>query len=145
MPADSSEPAPRRWWHRLFGAGPTAQPHGLPDDWHVVDGPAPRTEIAVGPGGVFLLDHRRTRPEQLARDAGALSGRLTAALGHCVTVQGVLVEEADRSVRADQPDGVTVVTSIVVGPWLASHPRAFDDRDIRTMVRAVRVDHAGVS
>lgn len=143
MPAHSSAPASRRWWHRLFGAS-TTRPYGLPDDWHVADGPAPRTEVAVGPGGVFLLDRRRTRPDQLAQDAGRLSGRLTAALGHCVTVQGVLVEEVDRAVRADQPDGVTVVTAVVLGPWLASHPRAFDERDIRTLLRAVRVDHAEV-
>lgn len=144
MPAHRSAPAPRRWWNRLFGAG-AHQPHGLPEGWHVVAGPFPGTEVAVGPGGVFLLDHRRTRPAELARHVGDLSGRLTAALGHLVTVHGVLVEEADRAVRAEQPPGVTVVTAVVLGPWLTSHPRAFDDREVRTLARAIRPDDASTS
>ena len=112
--------------------------------WQVVDGPHPRTEVAVGPPGVFLLDHRRTRARDVARHAGDLSGRLTAALGQCVTVHGVLVEEAVRPVRADQPDGVTVVTSIVLGPWLTSHPPAFDERQLRVLSRTVRSITSGV-
>ena len=126
----------RRWWHRLFG-GASDQPYGLPESWHVVPGPGARTEVAVGPGGVFLLDHRRTRPQDLARHAGELSGRLTAALGVCVTVHGVLVEEAVRPVRADQPHGVTVVTSVILGSWLTSHPGTFDERAVRTLVRSL--------
>ncbi len=126
----------RRWWHRLFGSA-SDQPYGLPETWYVVPGPGVRTEVAVGPGGVFLLDHRRTRPQDLARNAGELSGRLTAALGVCVTVHGVLVEEAVRPVRADQPHGVTIVTSVIMGPWLTSHPGTFDERQVRTLARAV--------
>lgn len=126
---------PRRWWHRLLGSG-TDQSYGLPETWHVVPGPQPRTEVAVGPGGVFLLDHRRTRPKDLARHAGELSGRLTAALGVCVAAHGVLVEEAVRPVRADQPHGITIVTSVILGPWLTSHPSAWDDRQVRMLARA---------
>lgn len=137
MSAHTSAPASRRWWHRLFG-GSGDQPYGLTDGWTVVDGAAPRTEIAVGQGGVFLLDHRRSRPEDVARAAGDLSGRLTASLGHCVRVQGVLVESAERPVRADQPAGVTIVTEVVLGAWLESHPRAFDDREVRMLLGTLR-------
>lgn len=133
----------RRWWQRLFGTT-SDQPYGLPPAWHVVPGPGAHTEVAVGPGGVFLLDHRRTRPQDLARAAGELSGRLTAALGECVTVHGVLVEEAVRPVRADQPHGVTIVTSIIMGPWLTSHPTTFDERQVRTLARAVSSAQATV-
>lgn len=142
MSARTSSPR-TRWWHRLVGTT-SDQPHGLDDAWQVVDGPHPRTEVAVGPPGVFLLDHRRTRARDVARHAGDLSGRLTAALGQCVTVHGVLVEEAVRPVRADQPDGVTVVTSIVLGPWLTSHPPAFDERQLRVLSRTVRSITSGV-
>ena len=138
MPASTtSAPTAIRWWHRFFG-GRHDLPHGLSDAWAVVPGPGPRTEVAIGPPGVFLLDHRRTRPRDLARHAGGLSGRLTAALGQCVTVHGVLVEDAVRPVRAEQPDNVTIVTTVVLGPWLESHPAAFDDRDLRVVVRAAR-------
>lgn len=137
MSVHTSVPSSRRWWHRLFG-GSGDQPYGLPDAWTVVDGGAPRTEVAVGPGGVFLLDHRRSRPDDVVRAAGGLSGRLTAALGHCVRVQGVLVETAGRPVRADQPAGVTIVTEVVLGAWLESHPRAFDDREVRMLLGALR-------
>lgn len=133
---------PRRWWQRLLGSGPD-QPYGLPETWHVVPGPQPRTEVAVGPGGVFLLDHRRTRPRDLARHAGDLSGRLTAALGVCVSVHGVLVEEAVRPVRADQPHGITIVTSVILGPWLTSHPGAWDDRQVRMLARAATAQGTG--
>lgn len=142
MSARTSSPR-TRWWHRLVGTA-SDRPHGLDDAWQVVEGPHPRTEVAVGPPGVFLLDHRRTRPRDVARHAGDLSGRLTAALGQCVTVHGVIVEEAVRPVRADQPDGVTVVTSIVLGPWLTSHPSAFDERQLRVLSRTVRSITAGV-
>ena len=125
----------RRWWQRLFSSSPDT-PYGLPETWAVV-GTGNRTEVAVGPGGVFLLDHRRVRPDELARNAGDLSGRLTAALGQCVTVQGVLVEEAVRPVRADQPNGVTIVTSVILGPWLTSHPTTYDERQIRTLARTL--------
>lgn len=137
MSASTSTPTATRWWQRLFGA--TSQlPHGLSDTWTVVDGPGSRTEVAVGPAGVFLLDHRHTRPHDVARHAGDLSGQLTAALGQCVNVHGVLVEEAVRPVRAEQPDAITIVTSVVLGPWLESHPHAFDEREVRVLVRAVR-------
>lgn len=98
----------------------------------------PRTEVVVGPGGAFLLDHRRTRLTTLARMAGEVSGRLTARLGSCVSVHGVLVEEAQRPVRADQPAGVTIVTSVVLGAWLSSHPRVFDERQVRQLASALR-------
>lgn len=127
----------RRWWHRLLGSG-DGQPYGLPDSWIVVDGPAPRTEIAIGPGGAFLLDHRRTSPSSVARMAGETSGRLTARLGSCVNVQGVLVEEAQRAVRTDQPAGVTIVTTVVLGAWLHSHPRVFDERQVSQLASALR-------
>ena len=135
MSVNTTTAPTRRWWQRLFGSA-SDRPYGLPESWVVV-GAGNRTEVAVGPGGVFLLDHRRLRPEELARNAGDLSGRLTAALGQCVTVQGVLVEEAVRPVRADQPNGVTIVTSIIMGPWLKSHPTTFDERQVRTLARAV--------
>lgn len=137
MSAHISAPSARRWLQRLFGAQ-SDQPYGLSDDWAVIEGPGRRTEVAIGPGGVFLLDHRHTRPRDVARHAGDLSGHLTAALGHCVSVHGVLVEEAERAVRADQPHGVTIVTSIVLGPWLESHPRAFDEREVHKLARALR-------
>ncbi len=127
----------RRWWQRLL-ASDEEQPYGLTDDWVVVPGPVPRTEVVVGPGGAFLLDHRRTRLTTLARMAGEVSGRLTARLGSCVSVHGVLVEEAQRPVRADQPAGVTIVTAVVLGAWLRSHPRVFDERQVRQLASALR-------
>jgi hypothetical protein len=135
MSVHPSVPGARRWWQRLFPSG-DERPHGLSEAWIVLDGPQPRTEVAVGPGGVFLLDFRRSRPRDVARRAGDLSGRLTTALGHCVTVHGVVVEEVERTLRADQPHGVTIVTEVVLGPWLESHPRAYDARDVRTLARA---------
>lgn len=137
MSAHSSASSSPRWWRRLLG-GTGDRPYGLPDGWAVVDGGTPRTEVAVGPGGAFLLDHRRSRPADVVRAAGDLSGRLTAALGHCVRVQGVLVESAERPVRADQPAGVTIVTEVVLGAWLESHPRAFDEREVRVLLGALR-------
>lgn len=128
---------PRRWWHRLLGSG-EENPHGLTDAWVVAPGPAPRTEVAIGPCGAFLLDHRRSRPRDVARMAGDLSGRLTARLGSCVTVHPVLVEEAQRPVRTDQPHEVTIVTGIVLGPWLMSHPTTFDERQVRRLGGALR-------
>lgn len=127
----------RRWWQRLLTSD-ADQPYGLPDAWVVVPGPLPRTEIVVGPGGAFLLDHRRTRLTALARMAGEVSGRLTARLGSCVSVHGVLVEEAQRPVRVDQPAGVTIVTTVVLGAWLRSHPPAFDERQVRRLAAALR-------
>lgn len=144
MASHRSAPASRRWWHRLFGAGGPDRPYGLPEDWMVVDGPWARTATVAGPGGVFLLDHRRSRPDDVARLAGDLSGRLTTALGRCVSVHGVLVEEAERPVRANQPRNVTVVTSIVLGPWLESHPRAYDPREVRILARALHPSPATV-
>ncbi len=104
----------------------------------MVDGPAPRTEIAIGPGGAFLLDHRRTSASSVARTAGEVSGRLTAQLASCVNVHGVLVEDAERSVRTDQPAGVTIVTTVVLGAWLDSHPRVFDERQISRLAATLR-------
>lgn len=127
----------RRWWQRLLGSD-TGQPHGLPDSWVVVDGPAPRTEVAIGPGGAFLLDHRRTSASSVARMAGQISGRLTAQLGSCVIVHGVLVEDAERAVRTDQPAGVTIVTTVVLGAWLSSHPTVFDERQVSRLARILR-------
>lgn len=127
----------RRWWQRLLGSD-DEQSYGLSDDWVVVQGPLPRTEVVVGPGGAFLLDHRRTRLTTLARMAGEVSGRLTARLGSCVNVHGVLVEEAQRPVRADQPSGVTIVTAVVLGAWLRSHPRVFDARQVAQLAAALR-------
>lgn len=137
MSGHTSTPTARRWWQRLFSTD-GEQPYGLSDEWTVLEGPEPRTEVAVGPGGVFLLDHRRSRPRDVAGHTRELSGRLTAALGQCINAYGVLVEPAERAVRTDQPPGVTIVTSIVLGPWLMSHPRAFDDRDVHMLARAVR-------
>lgn len=136
MPVRTPSPS-RRWWHRLLGSG-DGQAYGLPDSWVVADGPAPRTEIAVGPGGAFLLDHRRTSPVSVARMAGDVSGRLTARLGACVNVHGVLVEDAQRAVRTDQPAGVTIVTTVVLGAWLSSHPRVFDERQVSQLASALR-------
>lgn len=104
----------------------------------VLDGPVPRTEVVVGPGGAFLLDHRRTRLITLARMAGEVSGRLTATLGSCVSVHGVLVEDAERPMRTEQPIGVTIVTTVVLGAWLRSHPPAFDERQVRRLASALR-------
>lgn len=129
----------RRWWQRLLGSQPDdAQPYGLPDAWTVVHGPAPRTEVAIGPGGTFLLDHRRTPASTVAQMAAELSGRLTAELGTCVNVHGVLVEDAERAVRTDQPAGVTIVTTVVLGAWLTSHASAFDERQVTRLARAVQ-------
>lgn len=136
MPARTSTDT-RRWWQRLLGAD-TGQPYGLPDAWVVVDGPASRTEIAIGPGGAFLLDHRRSSASSVARMAGEVSGRLTAQLATCVVVHGVLVEDAERAVRTDQPAGVTIVTTVVLGAWLASHPRVFDERQVSRLAQALR-------
>lgn len=127
----------RRWWHRLLGSG-DGQPYGLPDSWVLVDGPAPRAEIAIGPGGVFLLEHRRSSPTSVARMAGELSGRLTARLATCVNVHGVLVEDAEWAVRTDQPAGVTIVTTVVLGAWLDSHPKVFDERQVSQLASALR-------
>lgn len=135
MPVRTS--SSRRWWQRLLGSD-ADQAYGLPDAWVVVDGPTPRTEVAIGPGGTFLLDHRRTPASSVARMAGKLSAQLTAQLGSCVNVHGVLVEDAERAVRTDQPAGVTIVTSVVLGAWLTSHPPAFDERQVARLTRALR-------
>lgn len=138
MPAHtSSSSSPRRWWRRLL-VRDDGQPYGLPEPWVVVEGPVARTEMVIGPGGAFLLDHRRTSASSVARVAGEVSGRLTAQLGSCVNVHGVLVEDADRGVRTDQPAGVTIVTSVVLGAWLSSHPTVFDERQVSCLARALR-------
>ncbi len=96
--------------------------------------PAPRWPSAPAACSSSTTDARAPR----TRAAGSLSGRLTASLGHCVSVHGVLVETAERPVRADQPNGVTVVTEVVLGAWLESHPRAFDDREVRMLASTLR-------
>ena len=38
----------------------------------------------------------------------------------------------------DQPAGVTIVTAVVLGAWLRSHPRVFDERQVRRLAAALR-------
>lgn len=132
----ASPTSARRWWQRLGHA--LTGPYGLGDDWTVLPGPSAQTEVVLGPGGTFLLDHRRSAPKEVARLAGDLSGHLTASLGTCVTVQPVLVETPDRPVRTEQPAPTTVVTTAVLGAWLRSHPPAWDTRELSQLRGALR-------
>lgn len=122
------------WWRRLVLRH--QGPYGLDDAWAVVPGPAASTEFAVGPPGVFLLDHRHVRAAESARTARECGAQLTALLGTCVMVTPVQVDHG-TTVRAQQPTAATVVSEVVLGDWLASHPSAHDVRALARLRHAV--------
>lgn len=128
------------WWRRLTSRHQGQGQYGLSSDWTVVDGPTVGTEFAVGPGGAFLLDRRRVAPRETARIATEFAGHLTARTGTYVTVHPVIVEDNAHHLRTDQPHDATIVTPIVLGNWLASHPTAFDLRQVTALRHALVTD-----
>lgn len=122
------------WWRRLVLRH--QGPYGLDDGWAVVPGPTASTEFAVGPPGVFLLDHRHVRAAETARTARGCGARLTALLGTCIMVTPVQVDHGGI-VRTHQPEAATVVSEIVLGDWLISHPAAHDVRTLARLRHAV--------
>ena len=74
--------------------------------------------------------------DRVRAEAARLAGWLTSRMGRPVSVHGVLVVPPTDPQPLDQPMDVTIVSSAVLGAWLRSHPRAWNERELVGLVRA---------